>query len=55
MTVCSAAVVAPRSFQCVMTLCRPDSKNEKTSLKLSLIEVPEKREKRLRPLGRIGV
>jgi len=32
------ASCAPRSFQCVTTLCRPDSKNEKTRLKLSLIE-----------------
>jgi hypothetical protein len=32
------ASLAPRSFQGVATLCRPDSKNEKTRLKLSRIE-----------------
>jgi len=32
------ASLAPRSFQGVATLCRPNSKNEKTRLKLSLIE-----------------
>src|SRR5215472_11845929 len=54
MTVCSAAVVAPRGFGAA-TLCRPDSKNEKTRLKLSLIEALKNGKKALRPVGHRSV
>ena len=37
------------------TLCRPDSKNEKTRLKLNPIGVPKNGEKGLRPLGHRSV
>jgi len=43
---------APRSFLCVATLCRPDSKNEKTRLKLTAIEALKNGKKGLRPFGR---
>jgi len=46
---------APRSFQGVATLCRPDSKNEKTRLKLSLIEALKNGKKGLRPFGHRSV
>jgi hypothetical protein len=38
MTTCGAAIIAPRGFYRFATLCRPDSKNEKTRLKLTAIE-----------------
>jgi hypothetical protein len=50
-----ATIVAPRSFQGVATLCRPDSKNEKTRLKLSRIRPLKKDEKRFRPVGHRSV
>jgi len=40
-----------RKLQPVATLCRPDSKNEKTRLKLSLIEALKSGKKELRPFG----
>jgi hypothetical protein len=45
------ASLAPRSFQGVATLCRPDSRNEKTRLKLSRIEPLKNGKKGLRPFG----
>ena len=39
----------------VATLCRPNSENEKTRQKLTVIEHPKKREKGLRPVGHRSV
>jgi len=43
---------APRGFLAVTTLCRPNSKNGKIGLKIGSDSTAEKREKRLRQLGR---
>jgi hypothetical protein len=55
MTTCGAAIIAPRGFCQFATLCRPDSKNEKTRLKLTAIEALKNAKKGLRPLGHRSV
>jgi hypothetical protein len=50
-----SAVSAQHSAKQFTTLCRPDSKNEKTRLKLTAIEALKNGKKGFRPLGHRSV